>query len=244
MGKCEEEDKLCTLCGLPDSERHWIIGCAHEDCVLIRYEAQGRITELIDKIDALDEDAKALADTILDWALEREDGHKIWTGLWSAELIEALDLKLALGVMDKFKVENLQATALSIGRVLADATLELWETKIRKGKRTEIGIEKYTKKLAAAALLRRDKAKRKRMEASKHTHGEIVMKKNTHAHAKPSETVKQAFKLATWFSRLPANLTLNEYAVQYANTPRVARVAGGGGRDTALSSTLVRGRLC
>ena len=54
--------------------------------------------------------------------------------------------------MDKSKIESLQATALSIGRVLADATLELWETKIRKGTRTEIGIEKYTRKLAAAAL--------------------------------------------------------------------------------------------
>ena len=151
---------------------------------------------------------------------------------------------MELGVMDKFKVESLQATALSIGRVLAEATLELWETKIRKGKRTEIGIEKYTKKLAAVALLRRAKDKRKRTEASKQAHGEMNMKKNTHTHAKPSETIKQAFKLATWLSRIPANLTLNEYAVQYANTPRVVRAAGGGGRDTALSSTLVRGRLC
>ena len=164
-------------------------------------------------------------------------------GLWSAELIQALDLKLSLGVMDKSKVEHLQATALSIGRILADATLELWETKIRKGKRTEIGIDKYTKKLAAAALLRRAKDKRKRAEASKHAHG-TVMKKNTYAYAKPSETIKQAFRLATWFNRIPANLTLNEYAVQYANTLRVDRLAGGGGRETALSSTLVRGRLC
>ena len=41
---------------------------------------------------------------------------------------------------------------MSIGRVLADATLELWETKTMKGKRTEKGIEKYRRKLAAAAL--------------------------------------------------------------------------------------------
>ena len=64
--------------------------------------------------------------------------------------------------MDKSKVESLQATALSFGRVLAEATLELWDKKIRKGKRTEIGIEKYTKKLAAATLLRRAREKRKR----------------------------------------------------------------------------------
>ena len=113
-GNCEEEDTLCNLCGRPDSERHWIIGCAHDDCTLIRYEAQGRITELIEKIDVLDEDAKELAETIADWAVEREDGHKIWTGLWSAELIQALELKLTLGVMDKSKVESLQ---LSVGRV-------------------------------------------------------------------------------------------------------------------------------
>ena len=38
---------------------------------MIRNAAQGRITELIDQIDAIDEDAKALADTIADWAFER-----------------------------------------------------------------------------------------------------------------------------------------------------------------------------
>ena len=229
---------------MPDSERHWIIECAHADCALIRNEAQGQITELIDQINALDEDAKALADTIADWAFERADGHKIWTGLWSADLIHALDLKLALGVMDKSKIESLQATALSIGRVLADATLELWETKIRKGTRTEIGIEKYTRKLAAAALLRRAKDRRKRNETSKAAHVEQAMKKHTHSHAHPNETIKQAFRLATWLNKLPANLTLNEYVVQYANTPRVDKAAGGGGRNTALSISLVRGRLC
>ena len=147
---------------------------------MIRNAAQGRITELIDQIDARDEDAKALADTIADWAFERVDGHKIWTGLWSAELIQALDLKLSLGVMDKSKVEHLQVIALNIGRVLADATLELWETKIRKGKRTEIGIDKYTKKLAAAALNRRVKEKRKRDDTNKAAHVEQAMKKHTH----------------------------------------------------------------
>ena len=245
-GKCEEEDKLCNLCSLPDSERHWIIGCAHEDCVLIRTAAQSRITELSDQIDVVDEDAKALADTIADWAFEREDGHKIWTGLWSAELIQALDLKLALGVMDKSKVEHLQATALSIGRVLADATLELWETKIRKGKRTETGIDKFTKKLAAAALLRRTKEKRKRDDTNKAAHVEQATKKHTHTHThlKPSETVKLAFKLATWFNKIPANLTLNEYTAQYTYTHQVDRAAGGGGRSSTLSTSLVRGRLC
>ena len=202
------------------------MGCAHDDCALIRYEAKGRITDLIAEINALDEDAIALAVTIQDWAWEREDGHKIWTGLWSAELIQALDTKLSLGVMDKSKIEHLQATALSIGRVLADATLELWETKIRKGKRTEIGINKYTRKLAAAALLRRTKEKRKRDDTNKAAHAEHAPKKHTHTHAKPSETVKLAFKLSTWFNKIPANLTLNEYTAQYTytNTPHVDRV--------------------
>ena len=105
--------------------------------------------------------------------------------------------------MDKSKVESLQATALSIGRVLADATLELWETKIRKGKRTEIGIEKYTKKLAAAALHRRAKDKRKRTEASKHAHGETVMKTNTHTHAKPSERLSRPLGLQPGLVKYP-----------------------------------------
>ena len=243
-GHCDAEEKLCCLCGANDSERHWILGCPHEDCVLIRHEAFGRVTELIEQIDRYDDDAIRMAAVIQDWAWNREDGHKIWTGLWSAELIERLEAELKFGVMEKTRVEKLQAVALSIGRVLADATLELWETKIRKGKRTEIGIDTYTKKLAAAALLRRAKDKKRRASASKDMHRKPGQKKSTQEPEAPSETVKLAFRLATWFGRIPANLTLNEYAVQYANTPRVERAAGGGGLNTALSSNLVRGRLC
>ena len=209
----------------------------------IRFEAYGKITDLIDEIDVRDADAVKLATHIQDWAWDREDGHKIWTGLWSADLIEALDARLGLGRMDIAKVESLQATAMSIGRVLADATLELWETKIKKGKRTEKGIDKYRRKLAAAALLRRAKDKKRRDDRTRAEHSNKATKRKRSEQGRSSEEIKLAFRLATWHGRLAPNLTLNEYIALYVNTPIVHGENCGGGNNTILSSTLVRGRI-
>ena len=104
------------------------------------------------------------------------------------------------------KVEGLPAIALSIGRILADATLELWETKIREGKRTEEGMKKYTRKLAAAALLSRAKSKKKNDEAKKTAHENKLAENKLPKQGTTNGNIKLAFKLATWFGRLPAKL--------------------------------------
>ena len=184
----------------------------------------------------------AFAEHIHDWAWNRMDGHKIWTGLWSAELVDALEERLGLGRMSLDKVEGLRAIALSIGRILADATLELWETKIREGKRTEEGMKKYTRKLAAAALLSRAKSKKKNDEAKRAGHEKVAANHKLLKQGTTNERVKMAFRLATWFGKLPANCTLAEYTAQYVNTPHVYGIAGDGNDNTVLSSSLVRGR--
>ena len=187
-------------------------------------------------------DGIRLAEHIHDWAWNRMDGHKIWTGLWSAELVDALEERLGLGRMSLDKVEGLRAIALSIGRILADATLELWETKIREGKRTEEGMKKYTRKLAAAALLSRAKSKKKNDEAKRAGHEKVAANHKLLKQGTTNESVKMAFRLATWFGKLPANCTLAEYTAQYVNTPHVYGIAGDGNDNTVLSSSLVRGR--
>jgi hypothetical protein len=242
-GKCEIDDTLCALCGEVDGERHWIVGCPHDDCVMIRHEAYGKITDLIEEIDAYDVEAVSLATKIQDWAWDREDGHKIWTGLWSAELIETLDGYLGLGCMPIAKVEHLQGIAMSIGKVLAEATLELWETKTRKGKRTEIGIEKFRRKLAAAALLKRAREKKRRCDRIKADHQKMAEKRKRPDQGRQKEEIKLAFRLATWHGRLEPNMTLNEYTEIYCNTLNCNRGKRGGENRTALSSNLVRGRI-
>jgi hypothetical protein len=145
--------------------------------------------------------------------------------------------------MDADKVNSLQATALSIGRVLADATLELWETKIRKGKRTEKGIDKYRRKLAAAALLRRAKDKKRRSEKNKAEQQKKSTKRKSVDQGRTSEEIKLAFRLATWHGRLRPNLSLNEYIELYVNTPNTEEGNRGGRNTNVLSSNLVRGRI-
>ena len=83
---------------------------------------------------ALRDKAFRLASLIVDWAWTREDVCRIWTGLWSPKLIEDLESKLQLGVMSKDKVEELQAAAMSLGRIMAQTALEQWSLKAHASK--------------------------------------------------------------------------------------------------------------
>ena len=56
-----------------------------------------------------------LAETILDWAWSRDDACRIWTGLWSPQLMEDLETHLQFGVLSKSEIEKLEAVAMSMG---------------------------------------------------------------------------------------------------------------------------------
>ena len=94
-----------------------------------------------------------LASLIMDWAWTREDACRIWTGLWSTKLIEDLESELQLGVMSKDEVEELQATAMSLSRIMAQAALEQWNLKVHGSKDLEKKVTDFATKFSAHKLL-------------------------------------------------------------------------------------------
>ena len=82
-----------------------------------------RMEELAEEISPASDKAYRLANLIIEWAWSREDACRIWTGLWSPTLIQDMEVHLQLGVMTKEEVEELQAAAMSLGRIMAETAL-------------------------------------------------------------------------------------------------------------------------
>ena len=67
----------------------------------------------------------------------------------SPTLIQDMEMHLQPGVMTKEEVEELQATAMSLGRIMADTVLEQWSLKAHGTKDMEKKMEEFTKKVSA-----------------------------------------------------------------------------------------------
>ena len=79
-------------------------------------------------------EARLLAELICSWAWSRADADRIWTGLWSLSLLKDMEEILGFDLMVTKKVEELQAVAMSLGRVFAATALALWDIKVYEGK--------------------------------------------------------------------------------------------------------------
>ena len=127
--------------------------------------------------------------------------------------------------------------------VLADTALALWDVKVHKGKGVEKKIEVHATLLTAAVMLRRAREKAARNKKQKTEHEEKAKELALAATGKHSADMKQRHHMAVWMSKVPQNMTLNEFAKKY-NEVRDSEMWGNGGViPNFLSTSLVRGRL-
>ena len=78
-----------------------------------------------------------------------------------------MEATLSFGLMLTKTVDELQAVAMSLGRVLADTALALWDIKVHKGKGAEKKIEVHASLITAAVLLKRAREKAARNKKQK-----------------------------------------------------------------------------
>ena len=108
----------CVLCGEGDSERHWLVECAHPECVNIRDKAYARIATLKGKIHKGCVMERALISNIVEWSRNRAEAARIWTGLWSRGLLRDLEGGLKFGKMKKKKLKHCGALRFRLVRFL------------------------------------------------------------------------------------------------------------------------------
>ena len=137
------------MCGLPDGQRHWMVECGHAACVQLRRWGKTRMYDMISELGRGRDKEYRLTETILDWAWSRDDACRIWTGPWSLQLMEDLETHLQFGVLTKSEIEKLEAVAMSLGRVMARATLAQWELKVHGTKKMLKKLPRWEAELAA-----------------------------------------------------------------------------------------------
>ena len=83
-----------------------MVECVHPACVNIREKAFARIATLKGKLHNGCVMERALISLIVEWARNRSDAARIWTGLWSRGLLSELEVALQFGRMKKKKVKK------------------------------------------------------------------------------------------------------------------------------------------
>ena len=242
-GKAERVDTMCVLCGLPDGQRHWLLECTHEACDVVRSNVLVKLNEFKMSIGRERREARLLAELICDWAWSRADADRIWTGLWSRTLLKDMEEQLQFGLMLTKQVEELQAVAMSLGRMFAATALTLWDIKVHAGKGAPQKVEEHTKLLTAAVMLKRLREKAVRAKKQKTEHEEQAKVLVRVAAGKHSETMKLRHKIAVWWGKTPNEMTLNEFAHKYEEVKNSEMWGKGGVIPNFLSTSLVRGRL-
>ena len=233
----------CVLCGEMDSERHWLVECVHPECMKVRDKAYARIATLKGKLHSGCVMERALVSSIVEWAKNRVDAARIWTGLWSRGLLSELEAALQFGRMKKKKVEALRGVALSVGKIFATAATELWGVKVKKGVVTKMGAEKYERAIREAELLRstgkRGPGKRKKVKEDEKggldgaedpgLKKKSKRRKDGENELSLEDKMYKDFCWAKWQGKLDSKMSLLDFRKVW--TPSHPRIGVGGGGD-------------
>ena len=128
-----------------------------------------------------------------------------------------MEVHLKLWVMIKEEVEELQAAAMSLDRIMAQTALEQWNLKAHGTKGMEKKVEEFAKKVSAQKLLKRANEKKKREEK----------------------------KVAEWVDKGGGDLSQAEFIEKYFDTANEVKVVSKRNENgkIVLSSNMVRGRI-
>ena len=121
--------------------------------------------------------------------------------------MEGLEETLQFGVMRKKEVDELQAVAMSLGRIMASATLLQWELKVHGTKTLDKKVEEFATKVSAMKLLERANYKRRRNEKKKLA--DKVAMDNLGGKGRTSEQAKLAYHIFLYkkFIKVTVNLS-------------------------------------
>ena len=93
--------------------------------------------------------------------------------------------------------------------------LALWDITVHEGKNAVLKVAQHAKVMTAAVQLKRAKEKETRNKKQKSEREEQAKELARVAAGKHSEDMKQRYRLAWYFDKVPKNMTLNEFAHKY-----------------------------
>ena len=95
----QEEWTACGLCGLQDSQHHWIRECKHPPVEALRRHAEAQVSDIImelrvptTKRTKKDPDLLHMAETLQEFATAAVHGEHLWLGVIYTNMIHHLSL--------------------------------------------------------------------------------------------------------------------------------------------------------
>ena len=147
-----EEWMACGLCGLPDSQHHWIRECLHPETVAVRNAAHDKVLDVLlelrrptkkAKLPA-DADLLNIAETLHEFASSAVNGEHLWLGVIYTNMIHHLreqghDFTL-IDAQTTPRANKWKKTVIQVITPLLEAAKEMWQIKESSRRETLLGV--------------------------------------------------------------------------------------------------------
>ena len=122
--------RACVLCGLPDSQDHWLHSCDFPACRTIRAEVLTDLNKKLLDYRELSALHRQLGQGFKDVLTTTADPARIWTGNWSTCQIATLSASYNTQLTNDLEMSKLEAILVPLERILADGAINLWHCKV------------------------------------------------------------------------------------------------------------------
>ena len=120
----------CVLCGLPDSQDHWLHSCDFPACRKIRAEVLTDLNKKLLDYRELSALHRQLGQGFKDVLTTTAEPARIWTGNWSTCQIASLSAMYNTELTRDLEMSKLEAILGPLERILADGAINLWHCKV------------------------------------------------------------------------------------------------------------------
>jgi len=129
------EARKCLLCGMPDSNNHWLHECSFGAIRKLRLEIMGDINRILLSYREKSTLHRQLGTAFKQILTTTSSPARIWTGNWSMQQNEEFEHMINPELLTLFTPNTLTNIILPIERILAEGALNLWQTKVVQERR-------------------------------------------------------------------------------------------------------------
>jgi len=169
------DEGACNLCKRPDSARHWIEECPHEEAVASRKRTHDEVERHIATLEVADVGLKQFVRTLAAYATLHEDSYMHKMGMYSHGLLKEIGEHLGICEIDEETRTAYHAAAVELGTLYLDGVIADYAFKRSNGKKLalqqleELRRKRQTRRSAASKKANEKKSRRKnKPKVSKH----------------------------------------------------------------------------
>ena len=124
------EARKCKLCGMPDSNNHWLNECSYGALSKIRLEIMADLNRILLSYREKSTLHRQLGAAFKQILTTTSIPARIWTGNWSINQIKEFENMINPELLPLFTPNTLSTIILPLERILAEGALNMWQYKV------------------------------------------------------------------------------------------------------------------